>query len=175
MAFLSASDDQFQLSSNTIKLLKEEAFDCETALLGLSEQNIKDLEGLKLGERAVLRVAAASLQSQAGGGPLVPVSPRPSATPEDSGRGVVDDIPQRLEGLGIGGGGSRNATQGEPPLKIVDFFVLDTAGRRKAGTRGRGDVKNKLQTKAGKSVPGYVGGGQHPHHEGHDGQACLLC
>ena len=101
MDFLSALADQFQLSSNTIKILKEEAFDCETAVLGLSENNIQELEGLKLGERAALRVAAASLQSQAGGRPLVPVSPRPSATPVDSGRGVVDDIAQRLEGLGI--------------------------------------------------------------------------
>ena len=120
--FLSAFADQFQLSSNTIKLLKEKVFDCETAVLGLSEKNIEDLEGLKLGERAALHVAAASLQSKARGGPLVPVSPRPSATPEDSGRGVVDDIAQRLEGLSIRGGGSRNATQGEPPLKIVDFL-----------------------------------------------------
>ena len=175
MDFLSALADQFQLSSNTIKVLKEEAFDCETAVLGLSEKNIEDLEGLKLGERAALRDAAASLQSKVGGGPLVPVSPRPSATPEDSGRDVVDDIAQRLEGLGIGGGGSKNATEGEPPLKIVDFFVPDTAGRRRGGTRGRGDIKNKLQTKAGKSVLGYVGSGQHPHHEGHDGQAWILC
>ena len=56
MAFLSAFAEQFQLSSNTIKLLKEEVFDCETAVLGLSEKNIEDLEGLKLGERATLRV-----------------------------------------------------------------------------------------------------------------------
>ena len=48
MAFLSAFAEQFQLSSNTVKLLKGEAFDCETAVLGLSEENIKDLEGLKL-------------------------------------------------------------------------------------------------------------------------------
>ena len=48
MAFLSAFAEQFQLSSNTIKLLKEE-FDCEMAVLGLSEENIKALEGLKLG------------------------------------------------------------------------------------------------------------------------------
>ena len=122
MAFLSAFAEQFQLSSSTIKLLKEEVFDCKTAVLGLSEKNIDDLEGLKLGERAALRVAAASLQSKAGGGPLVPVSPWPSAEPEDSGRGIVDDICQRLESLGIGGGCSRNATQGEPPLKIVDFL-----------------------------------------------------
>ena len=114
------------------------------AHVGLSEENIKDPEGLKLGERAALRVAAVSLQSKAGGGPLVPVSPWPSATHEDSGRGVVDDIAQRLEGLGIGSGGSRNATQDEPSLKIVDFFVSDTAGRRRGGTQGRGDVENKL-------------------------------
>ena len=57
-----------------------------------------------MGEKAALCVAAASLQSKAVGGPLVPVSPWSSATPEDSGRGVVDDIAQRLEGLGIGGG-----------------------------------------------------------------------
>ena len=74
MAFLSDFAEQFQLSSNTIKLLKEEAVDCETAVLGLSEENIKDLEGLKLGERAAPLFAAASLQSKAGGGPLVPVS-----------------------------------------------------------------------------------------------------
>ena len=99
MAFLSPFAEQFQISSNTVKLLTEEAFDCETAVLGLSEENIKDLEGLKFGERATLWVAAASLQSKAGGGPLVPVSLRPSVTPEDSRRGVVDDIAQRLEGL----------------------------------------------------------------------------
>ena len=122
MDFLSALADRFQRSSNNIKVLKEEAFDCETAVLGLSETNMEDLEGLKLGEKAVLRVAAASLQSKAGGGPLVPVSPQPSATPEDSRRGIVDDIAKRLEGLGISGGGSRNATHGEPPLKIVDFL-----------------------------------------------------
>ena len=110
-AFLSGFAEQLQLSSSTVKLLKEEALDCQTALLGLSEENLKQLEGLKLGERAALRVAAASLQSKAGGeggggggGPLAPMSPRSSATPEDSGRGGVDDIAQRLEGLGIGAG-----------------------------------------------------------------------
>ena len=116
VTFLSGLAEQFQLSSNVIELLKEEALDCETALPRLSEENLKELGGLKLGERATLRVAAANLQSQVGGGPLVPVSPWPSATPEDSGRDVVDDIAQRQEGLGIGSGGSRSATQGEPPL-----------------------------------------------------------
>ena len=99
MAFLSAFAEKFQLSSDTVKLLTEEAFDCKTAMLGLSEEHIQDLEGLKLGERATLWVAAVSLQSKAGGSPLVLMSPRPSVTPEDSRRGVVDDIAQRLEGL----------------------------------------------------------------------------
>ena len=39
MAFLSGFAEQFQLSSNIAELLKEEAFDSETALLGLLEQN----------------------------------------------------------------------------------------------------------------------------------------
>ena len=170
MDFLSALADQFQLSSNTIKILKEEAFDCETAVLGLSENNIEELEGLKLGERAALRVAAASLQSQAGGGPLVPVSPRPSATPEDSGQGVVDDIAQWLEGLGIGSGGSRNSTQGEPPLKIVDFLSPTMLAEEEVALGGGVTLKINSKPKLD-SVPGYVGGGQHPHYEGHDGQA----
>ena len=44
-AFLSGFAEQFQLSSNTVEL---QAFDCETALLGQSEENLEDLEGLKL-------------------------------------------------------------------------------------------------------------------------------
>ena len=72
MAFLSGFAEQFQLSSTIIvELLKEQAFDCETALPGLSEENLKELESLKLGERVALRVAAVRLQSRAGGGPLV--------------------------------------------------------------------------------------------------------
>ena len=55
MDFLSALADQFQLSSNTIKILKEEAFDCETAVLGLSENNIQELEGLKLASKSKQR------------------------------------------------------------------------------------------------------------------------
>ena len=153
MDFLSALADQFQLSSNTIKILKEEAFDCETAVLGLSENNIQELEGLKLGERAALRVAAASLQSQAGGGPLVPVSPRPSATPEDSRRGVVDDIAQRLEGLGIGGGGSRNSTQGEPPLKIVDFLSPTMLAEEEVALGGGVTLKINSKPKLDKVSP----------------------
>ena len=39
MDFLSAFADRFQLSSNTIKVLKEEAFDCETAVLGCNKKN----------------------------------------------------------------------------------------------------------------------------------------
>ena len=40
MAFLFDFAEQFQLSSSTVKLRKEEAFDCATAVLGLSEENI---------------------------------------------------------------------------------------------------------------------------------------
>ena len=47
MAFLSGFAEQFQPSSNISELLKEEAFDCETAMLGLSEENLTELEGLK--------------------------------------------------------------------------------------------------------------------------------
>ena len=50
MAFLSVFADWFQLSSNTVELLKEQAFDCKTVLLGLSEENLKEVKGLKLGE-----------------------------------------------------------------------------------------------------------------------------
>ena len=71
--------EQFQLSSNIAELLTEQAFDCETAILGLSEENLKELEGLKLGDRAVLQVTAVSLQSMAGGSPFGPVSPRLAA------------------------------------------------------------------------------------------------
>ena len=110
MAFLSDFAERFQLSSNIVELLKEEAFHCETALFGLSEENIKEMEGLKLGERAALRGSSSEPTVQGwkegggGGGPLAPASPRPSAAPEDSGRGVMYDIAQRLEGLGIGAG-----------------------------------------------------------------------
>ena len=65
MAFLSGFAEQFQLSSNIVELLKEQAFDCETALLGLWEENLKELEGLNLGERAALQAVAVSLQSKA--------------------------------------------------------------------------------------------------------------
>ena len=51
ISFLSGFAEQFQLSSNIVELLKEEAFDCQMALLGLSEENLNYLEGLKLGER----------------------------------------------------------------------------------------------------------------------------
>ena len=153
MASLSAFAEQFQLSSNTVKLLKEEVFDCEMAVLGLSEENIKDLKGLKLGERAVLWVAAASLQSKAGGGPLVPVSLRPSATPEDSGQDIMDNIAQRLEGLGIGDGGSRNATQGEPPLKIVDFLSPTLLAEEEVALGSRVTLKINSKSKLEKVSP----------------------
>ena len=41
MTFLSGFDEQFHLSRNIVKLLKEQSFDCETAMLGLSEENLK--------------------------------------------------------------------------------------------------------------------------------------
>ena len=71
MALLSGFAEQFQPSSNITELFKEQAFDCETAMFGLSEENLTEQEGLKLGEKAALRVAAARLQSKAGGGLLV--------------------------------------------------------------------------------------------------------
>ena len=50
IAFLSGFAEQLQLSSNIVEMLKEQAFDRETALLGLSEGNLKEMEGLKLGD-----------------------------------------------------------------------------------------------------------------------------
>ena len=43
MAFLSAFAKQFQLSSNTVEVLRDEGFDWETALLGLLEESLMEV------------------------------------------------------------------------------------------------------------------------------------
>ena len=93
----------------------------------------------------MLRVAAASLQSKAGGGPLVVVFLRPAAVPEDSEWGVVDDIAQRLEDLGISSAGRRSTTQSESPLKIVDFISLTLLAEEEVVLGG--GVTLKINTK----------------------------
>ena len=157
MAFLSAFAEQVQLSSNTVKLLKEEAFDYETAMLGLSEENIKDLEGLKLGVRAALQVAAAGLQSKAGGegggfGPSVPAAICDARGQRTGRRGL-----HRPAAGGPGprhlGGGSRNATQGEPPLKIVDFLSPTLLAEEEVVLRGGVTLKINSKPKLDKVSP----------------------
>ena len=139
ITFLSGFTEQFQLSSKVVERLKEQALDCETALL-------KELEGLELDERAALRVAAASLQSKAGGGPFG--SGVPAA--------ICDARGQRTGRRGqyrpkAGEPGHRRRLQQEcnPRLatsKDRGLLIPDTVGRRRGGTPGRGDFRNQFET-----------------------------
>ena len=55
VALLSVFVRQYQISSNTAAVLRNEAFDSETALVGLSDETLKELKSLKLGEKTTSR------------------------------------------------------------------------------------------------------------------------
>ena len=95
-----------------------------------------------MGERVALRATAASLQSKAGEGPLVEVAPQPAAAPED--------IAQLLEGMGIA---RRSASQGERPLKIVDFLSLTLSAEEKMILDGGVTLKINTKPKLCKVTP----------------------
>ena len=159
-AFLSGFAEQFQLSSNTVKLLKEEALDCQTALLGLSEENLKELEGLKLGERAALRVAAASLQSKAGGEggggggeglwPRCPLGHLRRPRTADGAAWTTSHCGWRAWASALG---SRSGTQGEPPLKIVDFLSPALLAEEEVVLGGGVTLKINSKSKLAKVSP----------------------